>query len=294
MARCYTRWTVVHMGKPAAPLEPFVRGYVQLDVRLSGQAILLPIPARSAPILEFTLGDAHDVLFTEHTRRESAHPCNVVGAQTYRRVQLSMRGNLRTFVVLFQPGGFSALLAVPADTLTNRHADGRAVCGAWVDQLRQRLGGSASFEERVRHADHCLLKRRPAPGAHGGVDAAARALLVRRGSLRIAGLVEQSGLSARQFERRFASHVGMSPKLYARVVRFEAALKRKKQAPGLRWTDVAHELGYHDQMHMVHDFSLLAGATPSTVAPELDIIVNAAAAAAREPQERVSLYPLLA
>ena len=72
----------------------------------------------------------------------------------------------------------------------------------------------------------------------------------------------------------------MSPKLYARVVRFEAALKRKKQAPGLRWTDVAHEMGYHDQMHMVHDFALLAGATPSTVAPEFDIIVNDADAAA--------------
>ena len=55
----------------------------------------------------------------------------------------------------------------------------------------------------------------------------------------------------------------MSRKLFARGVRFEAALKRKKQAPGLRWTDVAHELGYYDHMHMVHDFELLAGATPS-------------------------------
>ena len=282
------------MGRPAAPLEPFVRGYVQLDVGLSGQAILLPIPARSAPVLAFTLGDPHDVLFTEHTRRETAHPCNIVGVQTYRRVQLSMRGNLDGFVVLFQPGGLSALLAVPVDALTNRHADGRAVCGAWVDELRHRLGASSSFEERVRHADQCLLQRHPAPCAHGGVAAAARALLVRRGSLRIAGLVEQSGLSPRQFARRFAEHVGMSPKVYARVVRFEAALKRKKQAPGLRWTDVAHELGYHDQMHMVHDFSLLAGGTPSTVAPELDIIVKEEDAAAREPEARISLHPLLA
>jgi AraC-like DNA-binding protein len=88
----------------------------------------------------------------------------------------------------------------------------------------------------------------------------------------------------------------MSPKVYARVVRFEAALKRKKQAPGLRWTDVAHELGYHDQMHMVHDFALLAGATPSTVAPELDIIVNeeSAAPASRQPPAPISLHPLLA
>ena len=283
-----------HLAGPAAPLEPFVRGYVQLDVALSGPPVVLPIPARSEPILEFTLGDPHHVLFTENTRRETAHPCNVVGVQTYRRVQLSMQGRLDTFAVLFQPGGLSALLGVPVDALTNRHEDGRAVCSPWVDELRERLGASSSFAERVRHVDHCLLQRRPVPGAHRGVAAAARALRSRCGRLRISQLVEQSGLSARQFERRFAAHVGMSPKLYARVVRFEAALKRKKQAPGLRWTDVAHELGYHDQMHMVHDFSLLAGATPSTVAPELDIIVNEDAAASGQPPIRVSLHPLLA
>ncbi len=283
--------------RPAAPLQPFVRCYVQLDIRLSGQPVLLPIPARSAAILEFTLGDPHEVLFTEGPRREVAHPCNVVGVQTYRRVQLSMRGHLDTFVVLFQPGGLSALLSVPVDTLTNRHFDGREVCGAWVDDLRNRLGASSSFAERVRHADHCLLQRRPAPSAHEGVAAAARALLSEKGNLRISGLVEQSGLSARQFERRFAAHVGMSPKRYARVVRFEAALTRKKQAPGLRWTEVAHELGYHDQMHMVHDFLLLAGATPSSVAPEVDVIVNEETGRGGEsgaPPSRVSLHPLLA
>ena len=284
------------VARPAAALAPFVRCYVQLAVCLPGAPVLLPIPARSAPILEFTLGDPHEVLFTERAGREVAHACNVVGVQTYRRVELSMRGNLQEFVILFQPGGLSALLSVPGDTLANRHFDGRAVCGAWVDDLRNRLGTSSSFAERVRHADQCLLLRHPTRSAHQGVAEAARALLARNGSLRIAGLVEQSGLSSRQFERRFAAHVGMSAKLFARVVRMEAALKRKQQAPGLRWTDVAHELGYSDQMHMVHDFSLLAGATPSTVAPELDIIVqndvDHAGGTARPP-DRVSIHPLL-
>jgi AraC-like DNA-binding protein len=284
------------IGRPAAPLALFVRCYVQLEIRLRGQPVVLPIPARSAPILHFTLGDPHEVLFTEHAGHEVAHACNVVGVQTYRRGLLSMRGNIDTFTVIFQPGGLSALLAVPGDTLTNRHFDGRAVCGAWVDDLRSRLGASSSFAERVRHADQCLLRRRPTASAHQGVAEAAGSLLARTGSLRIAGLVEQSGLSSRQFERRFAAHVGMSAKLFARVVRFEAALKRKKQAPGLRWTDVAHELGYSDQMHMVHDFSLLAGATPSTVAPELDVTVQEEVDHTGEPArppERVSIHPLL-
>jgi AraC-like DNA-binding protein len=286
-----------HMARPAARLQPFVRYYVQLDVQLPDHPVILPIPARSAPVLEFTLGHPHEVLFTDQTLRETAHSVNVVGVQTYRRVDLSMRRNLDTFAVLFQPGGLSALLSVPADALTNQHFDGRAVCGSWVSDLRNRLGASSSFAERVGHADFHLLQRCPAMSVRGGVVAAARALLARRGRMQISGLVEQSGLSARQFERRFASHVGMSPKVYARVLRFEAALKRKKRAPELRWTDIAHEVGYYDHMHMVHDFRLLAGATPSSIAPEIDSVVwadqNEWADASDAPLERVSLHPLL-
>ena len=173
-----------------------------------------------------------------------------------------MRGNLDTFAVVFQPGGLPSLVSVPADALTNQLFDGPAVCGAWVNHLRSRLAASSSFAERVRHGDDYRLQRCPAASVRADVTAAARALLAGSGDLRIPALVEQSGLSARQFERRFASDVGMSSKVYARVVRFEAALKRKKQAPELRWTDVAHEVGYYDHMHMVHDFELLAGAPP--------------------------------
>ncbi len=66
----------------------------------------------------------------------------------------------------------------------------------------------------------------------------------------------------------------MAPKLYSRVARFEAALESKMRAPGLRWTDIAHDLGYHDQTHMVHDFRKLSGSTPSDLVPYVEIIVS--------------------
>jgi hypothetical protein len=52
----------------------------------------------------------------------------------------------------------------------------------------------------------------------------------------------------RQFERRFAEQLGLPPKRFARIVRFNAALKAKMTAPGRLWTDIAHEFGYYDQM----------------------------------------------
>ncbi len=67
----------------------------------------------------------------------------------------------------------------------------------------------------------------------------------------------------RQFERVFGARFGMRPKLYSRIVRFQAALDRKARSSRNSWADVAHEFGYHDQMHMVHDFEEFTGETPT-------------------------------
>ena len=54
----------------------------------------------------------------------------------------------------------------------------------------------------------------------------------------------------------------MRPKLYSRIARFEAALDNKLRSPGKSWLRVAHEFGYHDQMHLIHDFHELSGEAP--------------------------------
>ena len=55
----------------------------------------------------------------------------------------------------------------------------------------------------------------------------------------------------------------MRPKLFARIARFEAALDGKARFAAKSWTDVAHQFGYSDQMHMVHDFGEFTGETPT-------------------------------
>ena len=73
----------------------------------------------------------------------------------------------------------------------------------------------------------------------------------------------RAGLGLRQFERRFVQQVGVSPKLLARIARFEAALDRMARLPQGSWTEVAHRFGYFDQMHMVHEFAGFTGDTPT-------------------------------
>ena len=261
---------MIRVEKPAAALQNLVRQYVQ--VCNPPQCVMQPIPACTAPALEFVFADPFRVWLDDPMRHECAHAVTVIGTQTYRRVHLDVQGAVESFVVIFQPGGLSRLFSVPSEALTNRHFDARSVLGAAVDELRYRLGESTSFMERTRVANAFLLQRCARTEAHD-VTPIARAILRWSGRVRISEVARMAGVSVRQLERRFVSQIGVSPKVYARISRFEGALKAKKQSPAAAWTDIAQRLGYHDQMHMVHDFRQLAGSTPSELTARLGIVL---------------------
>jgi hypothetical protein len=83
------------------------------------------------------------------------------------------------------------------------------------------------------------------------------------------------------------------PKLFARIARFEAALEHKACFATKSWTEIAHEFGYYDQMHMVHDFGEFTGGTPTEILTQLEAVfvepikqmrLSAAAKAAHRPR----------
>ena len=258
------------VARPAAALAPFVRCYVQLAVscRRAGPA--------ADPGAQRTHSRVHPRQSargpgTEQAGRKMARACNVVGVETYRaRVELSMHGDLQDFVILFQPGGLSALLSVPGDYLADRHLDGRAVCGASVDDLRESTGrlvvaaGATTARARACSFDipraarirawptSCARAARPEqqPADHWPGRTVRPELASIRGQI------------CRARGRRRGGLPGTSA--------VKQALERRTAGARARWTDVARGLGYKRWGPlMVRDFSLLAGATPSTVAPEL-------------------------
>jgi AraC-like DNA-binding protein len=102
------------------------------------------------------------------------------------------------------------------------------------------------------------------------VSAGANRILQRHGVVRIGELAQAAGLSQRQFERRFRGQIGVRPKLYARIARFEAALDSRARSGERSWTHIAQAFGYSDQMHLVHDFEEFSGETPPELLTEVE------------------------
>jgi AraC-like DNA-binding protein len=250
---------------PVVALRDYVRRFEQRDAEVGGPAVIYPIAARPDQFLEFYHQDPYMIHFRESGARDLAPRAVVVGPSTYRRVELVLHGRLETFTIHFQPSGFYQLFGVPMPDLTDRAYEARSVLGRCVSGLEQRLANTSNFGERIRVATSFLIRRvmsRSAPP--DAVARAANRVLFDRGALRISEVAASAGLSVRQFERRFCEQVGVGPKRYARIVRFHSALEAKRTSEKRTWTDIAYELGYYDQMHMVHDFRIFSGENPTS------------------------------
>jgi AraC-like DNA-binding protein len=224
----------VRFLKPAPGLEPFVRLYSQRRMRLNDALVVHPVPARAAPVIEFLFGDLFQVLYGSKPVVEITPRVVVVGLQTHRRLQLQLQlqlqGTIESFVMLFDPAGFHRIFSIPMHELTDHDYEAHSVLGAFISRLEERLGNLESFEERVHVANQYLMDRVIRLGGVDEVSLAASQITALGGRLPIAALANNTGLSLRQLERRFIEQVGVRPKLYARIARFEAALDCKAHA----------------------------------------------------------------
>ena len=158
------------------------------------------------------------------------------------------------------PGGAQALLGLPADELAGQHVSLDDLWGSGAGLMREQLLAAATPQDALQRLEALLLHRLrngPAQAAH---PVALRALRQFEVGMGVNDAVARSGYSHRQFIRLFSQAVGLGPKLYCRVRRFQKALPLV-QGP-LALAAVAMEAGYSDQSHFNREFREFAGLTP--------------------------------
>ncbi|MGB0122483.1 MAG: helix-turn-helix domain-containing protein [Silvibacterium sp.] len=253
---------------PCQALRMYVRAYAQRKTQIADVPIFEPVPARLEQTLEFQFGDLYDVCFSGGLQLLSP-PIVVVGLQTQLRADIRLYGQIESFAVFFQPSGFSQLFGIPMVKFLNQAYEATSVYGSDLRAIWNRLGESSSFTDRVSIIERFLLRLAACAPVTDSIAVSANRFLALRGIVSVSALAGQSGLSLRHFERRFFEGVGLPPKRFARIARFQTALDAKVANPDLTWLHIAHDLDYFDQMHMVHDFQKLGGDSPSRVLARL-------------------------
>jgi AraC-like DNA-binding protein len=164
----------------------------------------------------------------------------------------------------FTHGGAAAVLDVPVSDLRNTHAPLAEVVGRSGALLWGRLMDASTPDGRLDLLEAWLRERMlRRPGPDGAIVWAARQLCLPR--TRVGDVTTQIGRSARWIIGRFASDVGLTPKVFSRVQRFQAALRQAHQRPAVDLADLAAGAGYFDQAHLTHEFRRIAGMSPSAL-----------------------------
>ncbi len=244
-------------------LRPFVRAYAQRLVDSTGPLSINHVPAQLEQVLNFEVGTLPGIRHREHTVSDVVW---IGGAQTAFAGTMELHPGVQSFAIFFQPAGWSTLFDIPVAEITNRIVDAMVFHGPAMRLLWNQLGESPSFDERIRITEAFLFHRISRLTQKKSVSAVSFAAnLIRRqhGAVPISVLADQYSLGMRQFERNFKREVGVSPKCFARVARFQGAVDAKLATPARSWLDIAHNFGYFDQMHMIHDFEMLGRTIPS-------------------------------
>jgi len=172
--------------------------------------------------------------------------------------------NFMVFQVVFQPGALFRLTGVPSHELANKFVDAEDVFSTEIKMVNERLQNIADYIDMIPVVELFLQdmiarsKKQILP-----IDRVGRYLLNNPGIKSLDWLADQACLSQRQFYRQFMEREGVGPKLYARIARFENAMKIKNANPTKNWFAVAIDLGYSDYQHLVKDFKQFTNHTPN-------------------------------
>ena len=169
----------------------------------------------------------------------------------------------------FRPGGAAPFLGVPAGEVTDRHVALEDVWGpAAARELRARLleaGSSAAMFAVLERALLGRLRRPLLP--HPAVAYALRQLNAMPALARIGPVQDQTGYGPKRFIELFRNSVGLTPKLYCRIQRFQAVIGMLAGGRRVEWATVALESGYFDQSHLNREFRAFSGVTPAGYRP---------------------------
>lgn len=258
-----------YSASPRPELAPYVRAYAQRRIDTADSAGLIePVPACLEQILNFEFG-VRPIAELGDASRFTIHRLSVVGASAYRPFRLHLAAGVESFAIFLQPLALWQLFRLPLSSLVNHDYDGDAVLGDEGHQLWQRMGETAAFEDRVKVAESYLLRKALDAQRNTSIKNAAAYMFRAKGARRLEDVASHLSLGLRQFERNFLGEIGLCPKFYSRVARFQAALDARIHRRGTRWADLASEFGYHDQMHMIKDFQKLSGLSPERLLSQI-------------------------
>lgn len=186
---------------------------------------------------------------------------SVSGQQTVF-TDLVYSGDIDFISIVFQPAGAMAVFNIPAIELNNQNIPIEALDDPQVAELEEQLGNLPDAGSCVRLIENFLLRRiYQFEGCYyKRLESAVRSVC--DGQYDISILAQTACFGERQFRRVFSEYIGLNPKDFIRITRYQKASHILQIRPRIPLTQLAYECAYYDKSHLIREFKEFSGYTP--------------------------------
>ncbi|HEX5025752.1 MAG TPA: helix-turn-helix domain-containing protein [Agriterribacter sp.] len=266
---------------PAPLLQPFVSGYALRTFDTGQMELRKYMHAVQESYMTLFLKDKFCEVRNDSDELLGSASSTIVALLTESKGYSCFKGNFELFCVQFRCNGLFAIFGIPQKTLIDTIIPVEAVLGNEINLLIGELASSKNIFEMTGHMDAYLLRamsRQKHKSYTKSIAYSSELIEKDRGNFSLNRMAHNANMSFRNFERRFADEVGMPPKLYARITRFNSALEHKVVNPGKKWSDIVHEYGYFDQAHFIKEVKAFSSKAPDelfrNVSPAAESDIN--------------------
>lgn len=251
--------------KPSLELSDIIRTYrlVHYEYNLDGSLPPKAYPPRPEHCLSFYARDFEKVEYHKSGTKTGNMPIVLFGHQT--EVTDRYVGNHFLLVqIVFKPGGLYRLTGIPSTYLTNQYIDAETVFSSEIKYVNEKINACKTYVEMIQVVETFLIKEVHRKIIRSNtLDIATSQLFYSNTIPSVDVLAKNAFQSTRNFERNFKERMGISPKYFLKVLRFENAFRTKNENPQQDWLSIALEHGYYDYQHLVKDYKDLTGFTPN-------------------------------
>lgn len=248
----------VNFFPPSSDLAPYVKYYWIVSTPHPEASSISP---SGYPELIFQFGDP--VLIKISSKEEGFVPLALIAGQITRPVMLNFSGMLQCFCVKLMPYSLRALFKVNSSTFTDTATDLEQVDPGLNQYLFHKLSDAVNDIERVRIIENSLRKML---GINSdSVSALSSSVLkhcLAADRLSFSDIIADSGVSRRTLERNIKQDIGLTPKKFIKIIRFNRAFAMLKERPEMNLQDIAYINGYYDLSHFINEFREYSGNSP--------------------------------
>ena len=244
---------------PPAVLQPFVRYFWILESEEDASEKSFRTMADGCPGIIFQHPDSGNFF-----QQNKKLPDTFLFGQTTRYAELHLSGKFSTVGVYLQPNALKTVFHLKAEELTDSCMNLNLLARS-EENLSEILSNTQHAKARVTLIREYLVRQVEinSKSYDSAIEFALRKILTSNGQIALADLQNELQLTERSFHRKFKEHTGIAPKLFSRIIRFQASLKKLEAADYHKLSDLAYGHEYADQSHFIRSFKEFSGMSPT-------------------------------